>query len=238
MTNKGIIDYNLNMAQQDIIAGLKKCVFFNSLSDEYIHSLSKITKVKEYRKREIIFREKDPADSVFIVFEGIVKIFKISEDGKEHIIHIFGEGEMFAEIALAQNQVYPAWAEALTNAKLGVINRKDLLNLIKEDPSLALSIIGICTIRLKNLVSLIENIRMRDARKRVLCFLWELTNNGKKDEIVLPINKSHISLLLGITPETFSRVLKNLKNENIVLKSIGNRKLKLNLEKVKSEIEL
>ncbi|MGB9668605.1 MAG: Crp/Fnr family transcriptional regulator, partial [Thermosulfidibacteraceae bacterium] len=136
-----------------------------------------------------------------------------------------------------ENQTYPAWAEALTDVKIGFIPRDLILANLRKDPTLALAMIGVCILRLKNLVLSIENIKMKNARERTLFFLWEMTEKGKKSEVTFSITQNQLSLLLGITPETFSRIIKKLKEENIILKTSGNRKFILAIDKLKESLK-
>jgi len=214
---------------------LKNNLFFGHLKEEHLEELALIGEVLDYRKGESIFWEGEKAHSAYLIADGIVKIYKIREDGKEQIIHIFGKGELFAEIALAENQTYPASAEALTPTKLVVFRRERLMELFRNQPEIMASILGVCVLRLQNLLSFIENIKLRDARKRVLYFLWELSEKGKANSVKLNFKKHQLALLLGITPETFSRVFKGLKEEGILSESTGKRVL-LNLKKLKDEL--
>lgn len=214
---------------------LKQNPFFCYLKEEHLEKLALIGEVLDYKKGESIFFEGKEANSTYLIIDGIVKIYKIGENGKEQIIHIFGKGELFAEIALIENQTYPASAEALTFTKLVAFRREKLKELFRNDPEIMTSILGICIFRLQKLISFIESIRLRDARKRVLYFLWELSENGKINPIKLGFKKHQIALLLGITPETFSRVLKGLKEEGIITEATG-KKVLLNLDKLKEEL--
>jgi CRP/FNR family transcriptional regulator len=78
---------------------------------------------------------------------------------------------------------------------------------------------------------------MKNARERTLFFLWEMTEKGKKSEVTFSITQNQLSLLLGITPETFSRIIKKLKEENIILKTSGNRKFILAIDKLKESLK-
>lgn len=226
------------MENISVLEALRLNTFFGSLNENYRKLLSTIATLKVVKKGETIFREGELATSLFLIIDGIVKIFKISEDGKEHTIHIFGSGEVFAEVALAENQTYPAWAVALTDVRLAIFERTKLLKLLKENPELSLSMVGVCVVRLKNLVSLIENVKMRDAKRRVIFFLWEKSEKGKKETLDMEISKKEASILLGITPETFSRVLKKLKEEGVIVKTVGNRKIQVNLEELRKNTQI
>lgn len=225
------------MTEKGVLQALKESMFFGLLDEKFLQLLSKVAIRKNFRKEEIIFKEGDPAKSLYFIINGLVKIFKISEEGKEHIIHIFGNGEVFAEVALVENQVYPAWAMALTDTEIAIFERGKILKLLRENPEIALGVISLCIRRLRELLSSIENLRAKDVRKRLMLFLWEKSERGKNEVVDIGIAKKDLAILLGMTPETFSRVLKKFKEEGIIVKSLDNKKIKINLRSLANRVQ-
>ncbi|MCS7150053.1 MAG: Crp/Fnr family transcriptional regulator [Caldimicrobium sp.] len=210
-----------HVEQQDaLFAEIKETLsnnfFFQGLPNDLLHQIASIGVVKKYEKNELIFAEGDRAFGFFIVLEGLVKVYKISAKGKEHIIHIFGKGEVFAEIVLSSLSNYPANAQALTEVKLLFIERNRFLHLIQKNPTLALYMIGVFAHRLRELVKTIENLTLKEASERLLAYLWYLSDEGKRQTLVLEIGKSQLALLLGITPETLSRLFQRFKDEGLL----------------------
>lgn len=195
---------------------LSNSFFFQGLPDDLLHKIASIGVVKNYEKNELIFAEGERAFGFFIILEGLVKIYKISAKGKEQIIHIFGKGEVFAEIVLSSLSNYPAYAQALTEVRLLFIERNRFLHLIQKNPALALYMIGVFAHRLKELVKTIENLTLREASERLLAYLWHLSDEGRRQVLVLEIGKAHLALLLGITPETLSRLFQRFKDEGLL----------------------
>lgn len=224
------------MTEIRILRVLRESTFFGLLDERVLKLLSKIAIRKSFKKDEVIFKEGDQARSLFFIVEGWVKIFKISEEGKEHIVHIFGNGEVFAEISLMENQVYPAWAVALTHTDVIIFERTRILKLLKENPELSLAILGLCIKRLRELLFSIE-IKTKDVRKRLMLFLWEKSDKGKNEVVDLEFTKKDLSILLGMTPETFSRILKKLKQEGVIIKSLNNRKIQINPQVLATKIK-
>jgi CRP/FNR family transcriptional regulator len=146
----------------------------------------------------------------------MIKLYKLSPNGKESVIHIFGSGEIFAEVVLAGSEVYPVNAQALTDATLAFFPKANLLNLLKRNPDFGPNLISLLCIRLNNFLKTIENLMLKEAIERLIAYLWELTEERKKEEFSLSIPKSRLALLLGITPETLSRILQRLKEEDII----------------------
>jgi CRP/FNR family transcriptional regulator len=86
---------------------------FNGLPDDHLESLSMITKENIYKKGENIFTENEQATGLYAVGSGRVKIYKLSPDGREQILHIFGPGEVFGEVPVFSGKRFPASADAM-----------------------------------------------------------------------------------------------------------------------------
>lgn len=205
------------MKDKDLLLNsLRDNIFFKGLPEDLLKLIAEIAVVKTYDKGEEIFGEGDRAFGFYLILEGNVKIYKLSSKGKEVIVHLFGPGDIFAEVVLASVETYPAYAQALTLSKLVFFEKNKFLNLIQRKPELALSMIGLFTIKIKSLLKKIENLTLREARERLLTYLWEFSKEGRRMSFDLEINKAHLALLLGITPETLSRLFQKFKEEGLM----------------------
>ncbi|MCS7199374.1 MAG: Crp/Fnr family transcriptional regulator [Caldimicrobium sp.] len=227
-----LIERNL----KEIKDTLKHSLFFQTLPEDFLNRLAQIAILKKYDKNEQIFSEGERAYGFFIVVDGLVKIYKISSKGKEQILHIFGKGEVFAEIVLSSMDTYPAFASALVPTKLAFFEKRSFLKLIQQNPNLALYMIGIFAHRLKSLVKTIENLSLKDAPERLLSYLWDLSNQGNRSSFKLNVSKYHLALLLGISPETLSRLFLKFKEEGLL--EINKKEIRIKeIERWKSIIQ-
>jgi len=115
-----------------------------------------------------------------VVKEGSVKISMVDEDGKEYIIHIMKEGEVFAEATLFNSGPYPANAEAVDDAALIVLNNAKLEDLIKSNSELALELIKVMAKRLQDVSKQINSLALRDAIGRTISVLIRLAEEKGK----------------------------------------------------------
>jgi CRP/FNR family transcriptional regulator len=203
-------------SQSELDRAIKESPYFQGLSPELLSALVQISVLKRLSKGEHLFFEGEKALGFYFIVDGMMKLYKLSPKGKESVIHIFGPGEIFAEVVLAGSEAYPVNAQALTDATLAFFPKANLLNLLKRNPDFGLNLIGLLCVRLKSLLKTIENLTLKEAGERLIAYLWELTEEGKKEELTLSIPKSQLALLLGITPETLSRILQRLKEEDII----------------------
>ncbi|MBW2249534.1 MAG: cyclic nucleotide-binding domain-containing protein, partial [Deltaproteobacteria bacterium] len=91
---------------------------FSGLSKDQIKQVGRIAVEKKMIKGKIIFTEGDKGNGFYIVVKGRVKVFKVSPEGKEHILHIVGYGETFGQVAVYAGRSFPASAEAITKIHL------------------------------------------------------------------------------------------------------------------------
>lgn len=204
------------LSREEILKSLGDSYYFKGLPGQLLEEIADIGVVKHYEKGEEIFGEGERAYGFFYVIEGLVKIYKLSSKGKEQIIHLFGRGEIFAEVVLAGQELYPAYAQAVAPTDLLFFEKKRLLTLLQRRHDLCLNLIVLFAQRLRMLVRQIENLTLRDAGERLLLYLWDLSQSGAKTILPLEITKSQLALLLGITPETLSRLFQKFKNEGIL----------------------
>lgn len=196
---------------------IKKTTLFHSVDIEAIESLADKCHKKTYAKGRDIFTMGDKAEAFFIILEGWVKLYRVSKEGEEAIIHVFGPGESFAEAAVFNDtKTYPVNAQALSDASLIEIPRSFFVQKIEENNQFALRMLGAIAARQHYLVQQIEQVTTRTAPQRIGAFLIRFCRKTRQEEeegwvVDLPYDKSVISTRMNIKPETFSRALGKLE---------------------------
>jgi len=190
--------------------------FLGNSDEETFKLLENISTIVKKNKKEIFFFEDQEGENIYFLATGHIKLYKTNDEGKEAIIHFVKPGELFAEILLYLRNRYPVTAEAVVDSIALAINSKRLYQLIKENPDISMKLIGMMAQRIKYFLNMIENLTLSDARNRLLRYLKLLADKNKNNMVTLPASKGDIAILLGIAPETFSRLLKKLTEENII----------------------
>ncbi|MEW6501146.1 MAG: Crp/Fnr family transcriptional regulator, partial [Thermodesulfobacteriota bacterium] len=176
--------------------------------------LAMIATSQTFAKGQPIFAEGDPGAGLFVVASGLVKIYKISLDGKEQILHLFGPGEPFAEIAVFTGSAYPAHALALEESRVFFFPRRAFIDLIRANPDLAMNMLAALSMRLKKFSRLIEDLSLKEVPGRLAAHLLFLSEQqGDTDTVALPVSKTQLASLLGTIPETLSRMLAKLARQ-------------------------
>ena len=190
--------------------------FFGVTDDDLFNLINDISHLVTINKKETLFLEDDEGECMYYLITGSAKLFKTNEEGKEAVIKFVAPGDIFAEILLYLKNRYPVTCMALTPSKLLAINAQKLFKVIRERPELAMKLIGQLAFRSQYLVRMVENLTIADARERFLNFLRLTEKKSGMKIIELPVPKGELALLLGITAETFSRLLKKLSHENVI----------------------
>lgn len=224
---------------------LKKSLLFSGLSDEELGKIEAVGIVKNYRKGELIFSEGENATGFFVNLSGQVKVYKLSVDGREQILHLIFPTEAFAEAALFTGSTYPAFAEALTQARVLYFPKAQFFGLIQENPQLSLNMIGSLSLWLRRFVDLVEELSLKDVSARVSKYLLDMSiRSGRREEegivIELEVSKMQLASRLGTISETLSRVFRKLSDREII-RVEGKKIIILNrdaLEEISSGITL
>ena len=200
---------------------LKKLTLFSELQDQDLEKIAAISIERNYKKNMLIFMEEDPGEAFYYIKSGKVKIFRTYEDGREHIIHIFGEGEVFGEATLFNNMNYPASALVYEDAIIGIIKNGDLENLVKENSELSLKLIKLFAKKLILAQEKIKDLTFNDVFSRTASQLLKLAKEyGIKTEkgttIKIQLSRQELAEMVGTTRETVSRVISKFKKEKSI----------------------
>lgn len=196
---------------------LNQIPLFEGLSDGQLQDLSSIAITKTYKRGATIFSENDPGSGFYVVSDGKIKIFKISGDGKEQILHIFGPGEPFGEAPVFEGRRFPAHAMALEDSQALYFPRVAFVDLVKRNPSLALSMLAVLSRRLRRFAALVEDLSLKEVPTRLAAHLVYLSENSQGgEELSLDISKNQLAGLLGTIPETLSRILTKMVKKGLI----------------------
>jgi CRP-like cAMP-binding protein len=205
---------------------IREIPLFAGLVDEQIQWLAVIVEKRKYSRGKVIFTEGEEAAGLYVLHTGRVKIYKLSSEGKEQILHIFGPGEPFGEIAVFAGGQFPAYAETLEVSETLFFPRKKIVELLTKDPSMAMNMLAMLSKRLKYFTQLVENLSLKEVPQRLAAYLLVLaTMKDKRDTVELDIAKGQLASLLGTIPETLSRILNKMTIQGYI--EVEGRQIKL-----------
>ena len=197
-------------------AMLRNIPLFAGLGDADLAALQAIARVRECPRGELLFADGEPAAGFFVVLDGKVKVYKLSSEGKERILHIVHPGGTFAEAAIFGNGLYPACAETLLPSKLLFLPKAGFLDLLAGNSRIAINMIAGLSRFLRQFAQQIEELTFKDVPSRLARYLLDLSR-GRQGTVELPISKSQLASNLGTVSETLSRTLRKLTDDELIL---------------------
>ncbi len=208
---------------RDLVASVP---LFAGLSPAQHEALALIGRRRPCRRGEEIFAEGEKSEGFYVVFSGRVKIYKLSPEGKEQILHLFGPGESFGEVSVFSGRDFPAHARAVASGSVLFFPREAFTGLIRRDPDLAMNMLATLAARLRSFTVLIEDLSLKEVPGRLASYLlYFRRRTGGADEVALDISKGELAALLGTIPETLSRVLARMARQRLI--SVAGARIRL-----------
>ncbi len=196
---------------------LRSIPLFQGLSESQLGQIRDIARDKLYDKGKEIFAEGEEGDGFYVVASGQVKIYKLSLEGKEQILHIYGPGNSFGEVAVFSGKRFPANASTLLKSHLLFFPRTAFVSLISGNPSLCLNLLADLSMRLRQFTVQIENLTLKEVPGRLASYLLYLSDEEEQgDRLSLGISKGQLASLLGTIPETLSRILSRMSSADLI----------------------
>jgi CRP/FNR family transcriptional regulator, anaerobic regulatory protein len=208
----------------------KKVPIFQSLSNEEILKVAKMTNHIQFQKGQMLIQEGEKSDTLYIINKGKVKLSKYTTDGKEQILYIMTAGDFFGELNLFnEDEVSNFTAFAIESTEICQLTKKNLNQIMLENPEISIKLLTSLTKRLAHTENLAQNLATKDPEIRIIHMILEFcqrfgtkVNNGIL--IVLPITREEIASYVGVTRETISRKFSKFEELGLITIS-GNKQI-------------
>ena len=194
---------------------------FEELEGKDLDAIAKVAISRSYSKGNIIILAEEEGDTLFIISQGQVKVSIVSEDGREAILALLGEGAVFGELSLLDGKPRSANVVATKATNLYMVRRSDFLQLLYKVPQIAVGLLAELASRLRKTDRKIEGLALLDVTSRISETLLQLADEQGEEQktgIMLKNRPSHQQLanMAGTTRETVSRVLKRLESQGYI----------------------
>jgi CRP-like cAMP-binding protein len=189
---------------------LRDHYLFAKLTPQQIDRLSACVVTKLVKRGTNIFAKGDPGTSLFAIGAGTVKISAPSVEGKDAVFNVLGKGAIFGEIALLDGHPRTADASATTDCELFVIERRDFLPAMREEPDIALKIIEILCFRLRRTTEQAEEVMFLDLPSRLAKALMRLldADTAGMRERKISITQKDLGNIIGMSRESTNKQLR------------------------------
>lgn len=190
-----------------------KSSFLSALPSRFQDRVIELGVECSFRKGDIIFSEGIKGTYFCVLLEGAVRLNKTAPDGREVIVRIIRNGEMFAEVILFEDENFPVSAVALKQTKIFKIPRTQFLDLLKEE-EFRNDFITVIMRKQRYLAERILHLTTYDVEERFFRFLED--TYGRKNSYIIDLNKQDIASAIGTIPETLSRLLSRLRKRGLI----------------------
>lgn len=198
---------------------LRRVPYFAGLPEPVLAALAAACVERRFSRGQVIFLEGEACAGLHVVGSGEVKIFKLSPQGREQILHRVGPGDTFNDVAVLDGGPNPASAAAITDASLWVITRSEMQRLAQAHPALAWALIESIARRARHLVAMVEDLSLRSVKSRLARLLLnEAERASRTDELDRSqmVTQSEMAARLGTVREMIGRALRELADEGLI----------------------
>ena len=201
---------------------LRRIPLFEGLKQEDLEAIALVTVRRSFSKDQVIILAEEEGDALFIIRTGQVKVSIVSEDGREVILSLLGEGAVFGELSLLDEKPRSANVVATKDAELYMLRRGDFLQLLHKVPKIAISLLSELASRLRKTDRKIEGLALLDVTSRIsetLLVLADEQGEETSEGFHIANRPTHQQLanMSGTTRETVSRVLKRLEGQGYII---------------------
>ena len=201
---------------------LRDLQLFAGLSPETLAAVATATGVRHYRRDMFIFAEGDPAESFHFVLEWRVRVFRDTPDGHEQTLNVVDRGGLMAVVCFVEGRPYPASAQTVIDSEIGSIRNPDLAKLVHEHGDLSWTLLVQFARRLLWAQGRMYDLALRSAGGRVAAALLQMarehgaTGADGRITVDLPLTHREIGQLTGVSRETVTRTLRQLREAAVV----------------------
>jgi len=190
---------------------------FARLSDEQIDRVARHAVRVHLDEGEMLFQQTDPADRFYLLMRGQIKLFRLGPSGNEKVIEIVTPLSTFAEaLMFLERPTYPVGAQAMQSAEVISIDAGNFLHMLRGSIDTCFMLMGDMSQRLRGLIREIDDLSLSSATCRVAGYLLSKAEpDGASFDLAVP--KQTLASRLSVQPETFSRIIRQLSNQGILV---------------------
>lgn len=189
---------------------IRNTILFQNIDEDTIKKIESFTTLQKVPKDNIVFYEGDEPKYLYLLIKGVIKLYKTSSAHKEVILKYFHQNELIGEVANFEGLAYPATAKAYSDVEVLKIDFERLKEIIFSNPNMAFNIQTSLIKKIKNLENIISTNLVLDSKERVAKYIYNHADN------FFDTKNIEIAEILGVSPETLSRILKFFKDNDII----------------------
>lgn len=200
---------------------LKKNPIFHSLTDQQIEEVGKLVFLQQFERGKFIFFEGDEKTAVYLVRSGVIKVYKMDEEGREQIVSFLKSGDMFPHVGFFDALPYPGTAQAVQDSQLAVIPVRKFEQLLLREPQISISVLRVLSRKIIELQQKLQDVTLQNASARIAQTLihlseWYGEKNGEGRLLSMRVTNRELANMIGTTRETVNRILNDMKKQGLI----------------------
>ena len=197
---------------------LNQVPFFAGLKHDDLEQINRLFREQGYSPQETICFAGDPAEHLYVVADGRIKLMHHSLSGKNVLLDMLTPGEFFGSLSTLGDDVYSDTAEAQTQTCVLAINADDFRRILEKHPRVALQVVDIMAARLRTAHERVRQLSALSVEGRIANLLLILSKKfGKSSDVGLliqsPLTRDDLAAMTGTTTETTSRVMSQFQKD-------------------------
>ncbi|MRR30032.1 Crp/Fnr family transcriptional regulator [bacterium] len=195
--------------------------FFSALQHDQIEQINLQFHEKGFLAGDFLYFSGDPAESLFIIAEGRVKLLRHTTSGKDVMLDLLIPGEFFGGLSTSNNNTYFETAQAITSVCALTISRDAFRAVLTRYPEVGMQVLDLVTARLEAAHATIHQLSSQSAEQRIAATLLNLAAKlGESHEVGLliqtPLSRDELADMTATTPETASRVMSQFQRDGLI----------------------
>lgn len=192
---------------------------FENIDDQALNLISALMHTQSIKKGQTLYRAEEDNDSLFVVYRGQVKIYRLTESGKEQLVRILQPGDFSGEWAIFNaDKLHGDYAEAMRDTTVCVLKHDDLINLLADYPQVSMAMLKEMSKRLDASERQTTQVATEHIEDRLAMFLADQVEGTANEDVMveLPMARKDLASYLGTTPESISRKFKELEEKGLI----------------------
>lgn len=209
----------MKLKKLDILRGVD---IFSELDERQLRQIAPLVSVHRFAEKQVIYMPSDPRARLYAILGGRVKLTQVSPEGKEFVLCILGEGDVFGELCLFDKGPHSTLATALEDAEIITVRCSDLAKFMAEEPTVMTALGKHVGERIRTLEQKLSDFVFKDVAQRLAGLIVDLAydygTRGSSGEYIVEIKLTHQDLagLIGSTRETTTTVLNQFRDKNLI----------------------
>ncbi len=195
---------------------IEQAEFFRALPRERLERVKPLLTEKKFERQKVLYFEGSPANRLWVVRRGEVRLYKSSPSGQITTLDVLGPGEIFGAVSALEQDVHPSSAETVSRGSAWCLKREEFLRLLDEDPRLAVEIVQVVSRRLRDAHDRLRSLAHDPAPRRLALALLRAAPEGEAQ-----VTRRALAEAAGTSVETAIRVIRRLEVGGVVSGDVG-----------------